>query len=121
MVNKAWTEERLSVLDDIKQKGPVNLIGDGLCDSPGHNAKYCTYTMMTDEGKVVYFSLVHVTEAKSSNAMEKEGFERCIAGLQAEDVTIKRIATDRHTSSSSAMNKDRIASNASTQRTESHV
>ena len=106
VVNKAWTEERSSVLDDIKQKGPVNLIGDGRCDSPGHNAKYCTYTMMTDEGKVAYFSLVQVTEATSSNAMEKEGFERCIAGLQAEDVTIKRIATDRHTSISSAMNKD---------------
>ena len=72
---KFWTEERSYALDDIRQKGPVNLIGDGWCDSPGHIAKYCTYTMMTDEEKVAHFSLVHVTEATSSYAMEKEGFE----------------------------------------------
>jgi len=93
LVDKAWIEE-------------PGLIGDGRCDSPGHSAKYCTYTMMSDEGKVAYFSLVQVTEVTSSNAMEKEGFERCLARLQAEDVTIRRIATDRHTSISSAMNKE---------------
>ena len=106
LVDKAWTEERSSVLEAIKREGPVNLIGDGRCDSPGHSAKYCTYTMMNDGGKVAYFSLVQVTEVTSSNAMEKEGFERCLTGLQAEDVTIRRIATDRHTSISSAMNKE---------------
>ena len=31
-VNKAWIEERSSVLDEIKSNGPVNLIGDGQCD-----------------------------------------------------------------------------------------
>ena len=56
----------------------MNLIGDGRCDSPGHNAKYCTFTMITDEGKVAYFSLVQVNEVTSSNAMEEEGFERCL-------------------------------------------
>ena len=98
MVNKAWKEERSSVLEEVKSNGPVNLIGDGSCDSPGHNAKYCTYTMMTDEGKVA-------AEVTSSNAMEKEGFERCIQDL-AREVTINRIATDRHTSISSSMKKD---------------
>ena len=81
MVNKAWNEEKTSVLDAVKRDGPVNLIGDGRCDSPGHNAKYCTYTMMTDEGKVAAFNVVQVTEVTSSNAMEKEGFERCIQDL----------------------------------------
>ena len=62
VVNKAWKEERSSVLDEVKSNGPVNLIGDGRCDSPGHNAKYCTYTMMTDEGKVAAINVVQVTE-----------------------------------------------------------
>ena len=106
LVDKAWTEERCSVLEAIKRDGPVDLIGNGRCDSPGHSDKYCTYTVMTDERKVAYFSLVQVTEVTSSNAMEKEGFERCLAELQAEDVTIRRIATDRHTSISSSMNKE---------------
>ena len=42
VVNKTWKEERSSVLDEVKSNGPDNLIGDGRCDSPGHNAKYCT-------------------------------------------------------------------------------
>ena len=33
---------------------------------------------MTDEGKVAAINVVQVTEVTSSNAMEKEGFERCI-------------------------------------------
>ena len=69
LVDKAWTEERSSVLEAIKREGPVNLIGDGRCDSPGHSAKYCTYTMMSDGGKVAPFSLVQVTETTSSNAL----------------------------------------------------
>ena len=105
MVHKAWKQERSSVLDEVNRKGPVNLIGDGRCDSPGHNAKYCTYTMMTDEGKVAAFNVVQVTEVTSSNAMEKEGFERCIQDLAREEVTIKRIATYRHSSISSSMKK----------------
>ena len=106
VVNKAWKEERSSVLDEVKSNGPVDLIGDGRCDSPGHNAKYCTYTMMTDEGKVAAINVVQVTQVTSSNAMEKEGFERCIQDLAREEVTIMRIATDRHTSISSSMKKD---------------
>ena len=106
VVNKAWKEERSSVLDEVKSNGPVNLIGDGRCDSPGHNAKYCTYTMMTDEGKVAAINVVQVTEVTSSNAMEKEGFARCIQDLAREEVTIMRIATDRHRSISSSMKKD---------------
>lgn len=71
MVNKAWKEERTSVLDTVKMDGPVNLIGGGRCNSPGHSAKYCTYIMMTDEGKMAAFNFVQVTEVTLSNAMEK--------------------------------------------------
>ena len=39
------------------------LIGDGRCDSPGHSAKYCTYTLMdSDSGKIVDTTVVAVTE-----------------------------------------------------------
>lgn len=105
-VGKRWNIERTAVLNPVKRNGPVNLIGDGRCDSPIHNAKYCTYTMMTDEGKVASFNVVQVTEVTSSNAMEKEGFERCIQDLQNKEVTIRRIATDRHTAITSSMNKN---------------
>ena len=61
---------------------------------------------MIDEGKVAAINVVQVTEVTSSNRMEKEGFKRCIQDLAREEVTIKRIATDRHTSISSTMKKD---------------
>jgi len=78
LVDKAWIEE-------------PGLIGDGRCDSPGHSAKYCTYTMMSDEGKVAYFSLVQVTEVTSYNAMEKEGFGRCLAGIQLKMLRLEEL------------------------------
>ena len=47
---------------------------DGLCDSPGHNATYCTVTAMDCcTNKVLDFNIVHVGEVKNSNNMEKEG------------------------------------------------
>ncbi|KAK3745443.1 hypothetical protein QZH41_005084 [Actinostola sp. cb2023] len=84
-----------------------NLNGDGRCDSPGHNAKYSTYTFMdSDSEKVVSFSVVPVTEVTSSNAMEKEGFVKCLDSLEDDDVSISCITTDRHISIASTMGKD---------------
>lgn len=80
--------------------------GDGRCDSPGHNAKFCTYTMMNEDGKILTFELAQVTEASSSNAMEKLGFERCLQELRDNDLDINIIVTDRHTSISSSMDKN---------------
>lgn len=78
----------------------LNLDGDGCCDNPGHSAKYGTYTLMDENiGNVVTFKVVQVTEVTSSNSMEKEGFTRCIELLGGKDITISRIATDRHVSS----------------------
>ena len=42
-------EENQKILEEVKSKGNVKVIGDGRCDTPGHNAKYCTYTMMDND------------------------------------------------------------------------
>ena len=104
-VDRAWTDEKSKVLNDAKVDDYINLNGDGRCDSPGYSAKYGTYTMMNDEGKIVTFNLVQSTEVSSSNAMEKEGFERCLKEVE-ECVPIQRIATDRHISIASTMDKN---------------
>ena len=108
VINDAWEKERQTVVEELIDKPIVNLNGDGRCDSPGHNAKYGTYTFMdSDTGKIVSFSVVQVTETTSSNAMEKEGFVRCISSLEnGDDVSIDRITTDRHTVITSTMAKD---------------
>ena len=94
-------------MQNLSASAQVNLRGDGRADSPGHNAKYGLYTMM-DEGtsKVATFNLVQVTEVTSSNAMEKEGFQRCVKYLQDNNIKINRIATDRHTSIAKEMRKN---------------
>ena len=54
----------------MKQSGSVDVCGDGRCDSPGHSAKYGTYTLMDEKTNlIIEFSVVQVTEVTSSNAM----------------------------------------------------
>lgn len=60
----------------LKSRDIVVLVGDGRCDSPGFSAKYCTYTFMeSGTGCVIDTVVVPVTEVNNSNGMEKEGFE----------------------------------------------
>ena len=49
----------------------LGICGDGQCDSPGHCAKYGTYTVMDENtNKVLDFEVVQVTEVSSSHAMK---------------------------------------------------
>ena len=107
VVNEAWEAESSIQIYNLTSKEVVNLDGDGRCDSPGHCAKYGTYSLVDeDTGNVVAFKVVQVSEVSSSNAMEKEGFTRCIELLEGKGVNISRVATDRHVSISSCMVKD---------------
>jgi len=84
----------------------VNPEWDGRCNSPGHCAKYGTYTLMDDDtGNVVAFSVVQVSEVSTSNVMEKEGFTTCIEMFEGKGVKITRVETDRHVSIASCMSK----------------
>ena len=50
----AWKEQQAEVFSGLKLKeSAVVLAGDGRCDSPGHCAKYCTYTLLDVESKKV--------------------------------------------------------------------
>ena len=63
-------ESTATEVDRLTSKEVVNLDGDGSCDSPGHCAKYGTYTLMDeDSGDVVAFNVVQVSEVSSSNAL----------------------------------------------------
>ena len=71
--------------------------GDGRCDSPGHNAKYLTYSFFDQcTRKVTAFSVTQVNEAGNSNAMEKVGFKKVLSQLKDEGVQIQQLTTDRH-------------------------
>ncbi|XP_060585693.1 uncharacterized protein LOC132741518 [Ruditapes philippinarum] len=75
----------------------VRVGGDARCCSPGHTAKYGSYTLMDlDTGLVLATELVQSNEVKNSNAMELEGLKRAISTVQDGGVKLSDITTDRH-------------------------
>ena len=54
-VHKFWEEHKSKIYNEMKCQGTKRDIAvDGQCDSPGHNATYCTVTAMdTKVNKVV--------------------------------------------------------------------
>ena len=107
IINKAYTTQQDAVIGEIKkQNRTIDLCGDGRSDSPGHNAKYGTYTLMDESSeKIVDFSLVHVREVSSSNAMENEGCQRSLNKVLKKKVKIRSLTTDRHTQITSELKK----------------
>jgi hypothetical protein len=85
----------------LQQLNGIELIlsGDGRCDSPRFSAKYCTYTvtfMDTATGVIPDISLVPVSETMSSPVMELLGFRHSLANIEAADLSVDVVVTDRH-------------------------
>ena len=105
-VAQAWRINQASVIDALKNVGSVDLCGDGRCDSPGHSAKYGTYTLLDEKtGKFPAFSVVQVTEVTSSNAMEVEGCRRVLDNVLSSNLQVRCLTTDRHISITAEMRK----------------
>ena len=86
--------------------GPLSIIGDGRCDSPGYSAKYGTCTIIDQNtDKILDFQLVQVGEVANSVAMEKTELERSLQYLLNEGLSIHQLATDRHPQITSFMQK----------------
>ena len=71
VVQEAWKEQQDFVIADLQAHDKLILAGDGRCDSPGHSAKYGTYTMMQADStkqrnsqKIVDLQLVQCTEVE---------------------------------------------------------
>ncbi|XP_049518644.1 uncharacterized protein LOC125943396 [Dermacentor silvarum] len=99
-VNMVWDEHQREVMASLE--GSIQLCGDGRCDSPGHSAKFMTYTFLCpDAKKIVHTEQVQVRESDeitSSTQMEKEGLIRGLAFLSEQNVSITSLTTDRHPS-----------------------
>ena len=84
---------------DILSKEPVVLCGDGRNDSPGHNAKYCSYFLMEQFLEVIVdMDIVDMREtARISTNMEVFGQKRLLERL-AGKIIMSEIVTDASTS-----------------------
>ena len=97
VANEAWVREEKEKLSKILQPHLCVFTGDGRCDSPGHNAKYLTYTFLEHSiNKIVAMSVTQFVECGNSNRMEKYGFQKVLHGVEARDINIKQITTGRH-------------------------
>ena len=96
VINEVWEGEQGAVFSHLKDK-ELWLSGDGRCDSPGHSAKYGTYTMLDQKSvTIVGFHIVQVSEESSSNAMERKAFKRCMENFGDKGAQVKVVARDRH-------------------------
>lgn len=98
VVKSTWEEEQDVIFEELKSRdAQIALAGDGRCDSPGHCAKYCTYTLLDVESqKVVDFKVISVSQVTSSNVMEIKGFRETLQNVEACGVEPSVISTDRH-------------------------
>ena len=97
VANQFWNEEQNKVIREISNR-PIKFSGDGRCDSPGHNAKYLTYSLADQEtSKITTLSITQVTEAGNSNRMEKLGLIKCLQDIDEKTtLKIQQLTTDRH-------------------------
>ena len=61
-VQRTYKDQQSTLLNNIKAEGRELILGgDGRCDSPGHSAKYGTYSLMdVEQNKIVDSQLVQV-------------------------------------------------------------
>ena len=78
VVDSLFNQQQTAILATLSGES-VTLLGDGQCDSPRHNAKYLTYTVMHEDTELIIASkTVYVGEScvANSNAMEVEGLHQ---------------------------------------------
>ena len=98
VVHLNYSRMNTSLVDRLKNEGECKLSGDGRHDSPGHSAKYVTYSLMNQQtNEIVAFTITQVTEAGNSNRMEKVGFTKALKRVKQKGICINQLKTDRHT------------------------
>uniref|UniRef100_A0AAV2KG27 Transposase n=2 Tax=Knipowitschia caucasica TaxID=637954 RepID=A0AAV2KG27_KNICA len=93
-----WKNKQAQILNQLKAKeGGLILAGDCRSDSPGHCAKFGTYTVIEERiNKVLDLQLVQSSEVPNSNWCELEGLKRTINLLSKEKISVSTLVTDRN-------------------------
>ena len=94
--NETFEVQKKSVKQEVHGNETL-YSGDIRYDSPGYSAQYKSYSLMGQKStQIITAQLVHMREAGSSNACEKEGFRSCLTELESDNIKIDLLATDRH-------------------------
>ncbi|XDV48298.1 hypothetical protein PO909_017735 [Leuciscus waleckii] len=91
-----WKNDQAAVLQQLSTDGSAILGGDMRADSPGHSAKFGSYTMMDlNKNTVIDIQLVQSNEVGGSVNMEKEGLKRSLAVITESGIKLDCIVSDR--------------------------
>ena len=97
VTNEAWENQQFQMKEGIRKRGQCFRSGDGRCDSPGHNAKCLTYSLLDQFlQKIIQLSNTQVTEAGNSNRMELYGLKKVLNTVRDSGISMDQITTDRH-------------------------
>ena len=103
VANEAWVNEQKGVVSKISQRHLCVFSCDGRCDSPGHNAKYLTFTFLEHSiNKIVAMPVTQFTKCGNSNRMEKYGFQKLLHGMARRQRYYNRQACLKNVSGKSA-------------------
>ncbi|XP_039518795.1 uncharacterized protein LOC120473159 isoform X2 [Pimephales promelas] len=91
-----WNRDQLHIIAQLQQQGKVPLAGDMRADTPGHSAKFGSYTLMhVETNKILDLQLIQSNEVGGSHHMEKEGLTRCLDKLESNGLAVDYLITDR--------------------------
>ncbi|XP_030207883.1 uncharacterized protein LOC115540591 [Gadus morhua] len=98
VIVQAWQNDQAKNFSDLRaMDGGLVLAGDCRSDSPGHCAKYGSYSLIEDRvNKVVDVQLVQSSEVPNSSWCELEGLKRSVGLLRGNDLHLATLITDRH-------------------------
>ena len=107
-IHRVYTTNRQLIIDNAVEKGDIDLLGDGRFDSPGYNAKYCTYTVLDkNSGLILDFNVSHIRIAGNSARMELDGLKQILERLEGHGLPISSLTTDRHKQVRRSMRKEK--------------
>ena len=101
-----YEEKKTLILSRLREQ-EIIVAGDGRNDSPGHSAKYCTYTSMEYQSKEIVDIITvdkREVDLKSPN-LEVRGFCKLLRLLLDAGIQVKEVITDAHVQVTSAMSK----------------
>lgn len=94
VVTSFWKQQQEDITKSMHEE--ISVAGDARCDSMGHSAKFCSYSVMdVDTNKVLSVELIQTTG--NSTAMELIGLKASMQELlHTRMLRIKAFVTDRH-------------------------
>ena len=83
IIHRMYTTNRQLIIDNVAEKGDIDLLDNGRYDSPGYNAKYDTYTVLDkNSGLILDVNVSHVRIARNSTRLELDGLKQVLELLE---------------------------------------